>query len=58
MDYGFSYPFTQNIEILHPNINIFDSSTNRFAKKKKFSLRSLHGVSVYLNTVYDICCRR
>jgi len=57
MVYGFSYSFKQNIEILHPNINVFDSGTDKFVKKRLCCV-PLQGVSVYLTTVHVTCCKR
>jgi hypothetical protein len=57
MVHGFSSPFTQNIKIFQPNINIFDSSTRDFVKRRLRCV-PLHSVSVYLTTVYDTWCKR
>jgi hypothetical protein len=53
---GFVSLFTQNIEIFHPNINIFNSRTYNFVKRGSLCV-SLHVMSVYLTTVYDTWCK-
>ena len=55
--YAFSSPFTQNIEIFHTNVNIFDSSADK-SVKRRFHCVPFCSVSVYLTTVYDTWCKR